>query len=93
MPITPYLREGHPFDADARRVMGVAFEMALGALRLTDHADPIVAIVASKIIDLAEAGESRADLLCERALASLGFPQPGARAADGAARRPRPIEP
>jgi hypothetical protein len=39
MPITPYL-DGALFEPETRRVMGVAFEMACAALRLSDHADP-----------------------------------------------------
>jgi hypothetical protein len=77
MPITPYLQAGHQFDAETKRVMGVAFEAALVALRLSDRADPVVGMVARRIIDLAKAGESNADRLCEQALTSLGFqPRP-----------------
>jgi hypothetical protein len=67
MPITPYL-DGVHFDPETKRVMGVAFEAALSALRLADRSDPIVAIVARKIIALAKAGESNSDRLCEQAL-------------------------
>jgi hypothetical protein len=48
--------------------VGVAFEAALSALRLTDRSDPIVAIVAKQIIALAKAGQSNPDRLCEQAL-------------------------
>jgi hypothetical protein len=67
MPITPYL-DGVHFDPETKRAMGVAFEAALAALRLADRSDPIVAIVAQKIIALAKAGESNPDQLCEQAL-------------------------
>ena len=67
MPITPYL-DGFQFDPEAKRIMGVAFEAALSGLRLADRSDPIVAIVAKKIIALAKAGESNPDRLCEQAL-------------------------
>jgi hypothetical protein len=67
MPITPYL-DGTCFDREIRRVMGVAFEAALSGLRLADPSDPIVAIVAEKIIELARAGERNPDRLCEQAL-------------------------
>jgi hypothetical protein len=43
--------------------MGVAFEMALAALRLSDRSDPIIATVAQKIIRFAENGEKNADRL------------------------------
>jgi hypothetical protein len=70
MPITPFL-DGQKFDPETKRVMGVAFEMTRAALRLTDRNDPIIEIIAKKIIELAKAGERNADLLCERALKDL----------------------
>ena len=51
--------------------MGLAFEAALAALRLSDRSDPFVAIIAKKIINLAEAGESDPDRLCELALSEV----------------------
>jgi hypothetical protein len=69
MPITPYL-DGQQFDAETKRVMGVAFEIARAALRL-DQDHPTTAIIARKIIELANAGEINPDLLSEQALASL----------------------
>ena len=57
MPIRAYL-QGHRFDADTARLLGVAFEMAIVALQ---HADRVVSptrdAVAQKIIELAKAGE------------------------------------
>ena len=75
MPITPFL-DGQKFDPEAKRVMGVAFEMTRAALRLTDRNDPIIEIIAieiiaKKIIELAKAGARNPDLLCERALKHL----------------------
>jgi hypothetical protein len=67
MPISPYL-DGMPFDPETRRVMGLAFESTLAALRLADRSDPIVAIVAKKIIELVKSGETNPELLCEQAL-------------------------
>jgi hypothetical protein len=67
MPITIFLN-GHKFDPETKRVMGVAFEMTRAALRLADREDLVVEIIASKIIELAKAGERNPDLLCERAL-------------------------
>jgi hypothetical protein len=71
MPITPFLN-GERFDAETKRVMGVAFESARAALRASDMVDPVLPLVANKIIELAKAGERNADLLCERALSDLG---------------------
>jgi hypothetical protein len=70
MPITNYLN-GRYVDPETRRVMGVAFEMARSALRLPDRDDAIIALIAEKIIQLAEAGERNPDLLCENALNDL----------------------
>jgi len=70
MPITPYLND-HDFDAETKRVMGVAFELARSALRLTDRYDAITGMVAEMIIQSAQAGERNPDLLCEMALNGL----------------------
>jgi hypothetical protein len=56
MPIRPFL-DGHRFDPETIRVMGLAFEMALIALRLGDRGNLANEIVARKIIALATAGE------------------------------------
>ena len=48
--------------------MGVAFEMALVALRHTDGVDPPRDAVARKIIELAKAGERDPERLCEGVL-------------------------
>jgi hypothetical protein len=70
MPITPLL-DGLSFDTEAKRVMGVAFEITLVALRLADRTDPLAEAVARQIIDLAKNGERDPDRLCEGALNSL----------------------
>jgi hypothetical protein len=69
MPITPFL-DGHQFDAETTRVIGVAFELRRAALRLADSDDPFMKLVAEKIIEFAQAGERDANELCER---TLGF--------------------
>jgi hypothetical protein len=70
MPITPYLN-GHYVDAETKRVMGVALELARSALRVPDRSDAITGMIAEKIIALAQAGERNPDLLCEHALKDL----------------------
>jgi hypothetical protein len=70
MPITQYL-DGHSFDPETRRVMGVAFEIALAALRLADRTDPITEMLAKRIIALAKDGLRDPNLLCEWALDDL----------------------
>jgi hypothetical protein len=42
--------------------------MVRAALRLADVSDPVVKIVAEKIIELAQAGECDPNRLCERTL-------------------------
>jgi hypothetical protein len=56
------------FDPETLRLMGVAFEIALAALRPLDCPDPIREGVARKIIELAKAGERDPERLCEGAL-------------------------
>jgi hypothetical protein len=74
MPITLFL-DGHRFDQETTRVMGVAFEIARIALRLADRDDPLLTIIAHRIIELAQTGEHNPDLLCERALADIRRPE------------------
>jgi hypothetical protein len=57
MPIRAYL-QGHRFNAEAVRVLGIAFEMAIVALQQGDGiVSPTREAVAQKIIELAKAGE------------------------------------
>jgi hypothetical protein len=79
MPITPYL-DGHQFDPETKRIMGVAFEMTRAALRLSDLADPATGALARRIIELAKEGVLDPDRLCERALHDLRAPPPPPRA-------------
>ena len=68
MPIRAYL-QGHRFDAETVRLLGIAFEMALVTLQ---RADGVVSTtrdaVAQKIIELAKAGERDPERLCDGAL-------------------------
>ena len=71
MPIRAYL-EGHRFDAETTRLMGIAFEMALVALQHTEGiVNPTRDAVAKKIIELAKAGERDPNRLCDAALQAL----------------------
>jgi hypothetical protein len=70
MPIIEFL-DGHNFDPETSRVMGVALEMARAALRLADRTDPITEILAKRIIALAKDGLRDPSLLCEWALDDL----------------------
>jgi hypothetical protein len=75
MPLTPHL-DGFKFDPEAKRVMGVALEMARAALRLADRTDLATEILAKRIIALAKEGVLDPDRLCERALDDLRKPPP-----------------
>jgi hypothetical protein len=76
MPIRAYL-DGHKFDGETIRQMGIAFETALGSLRATpDCSDPIRAALAQHIIALAKAGERDPERLCEAALKAVRPPNP-----------------
>jgi hypothetical protein len=72
MPMRQHL-QGHGFDPETARLLGLAFEMALVALQ---HADRVVSptrdAVAQKIIELAKAGERDPGRLCDAALEALG---------------------
>jgi hypothetical protein len=77
MPISPYL-DGFPFDAEARRVMGIAFEMTCVALRV-NRTDPIAEKVAKRIIELAKNGERNPDRMCDDALDAVRRARPPAQ--------------
>jgi hypothetical protein len=70
MQITPFLN-GQRFDPESERVLSVALEMVCIALRTGDCDDGVRQSIATKIIDLAGAGERNPDLLCERALKDI----------------------
>jgi hypothetical protein len=81
MPITPYLN-GVRFDPETRRILGVALEIVCIALRTGDCDEYVKQAIATKIIDLAKAGERNPDLLCERVLEEIRGPQGVARQGD-----------
>ena len=55
MPITPFLR-GQAFDPELVDAMGAALSKTCDALELTERTDPMITLVAEKIIELAERG-------------------------------------
>ena len=75
MPIRAHL-DGQRFDAETIRVMGLAFEMALVALRLADRGDLANEVLARRIMDLAKAGERNPERLCEAVLYEFRTPPP-----------------
>ena len=64
VPITGYL------NPETDRVVVVAFAMTCAAIRLQLD-DNLKLLIASKIIEIAKAGETNLDRLCERALIDL----------------------
>ncbi len=68
--------DGHKFDPETKRVMGLAYEMTCVALKLADRNDLANEVIAKKIIELAKAGERDPDRLCDRTLADLRAPPP-----------------
>jgi hypothetical protein len=73
MPIRAHL-DGHKFDPETIRVMGLAFELALLTLRLRDRGDLANEVIAQKLVQLAKAGERNPERLCEGVLKELGGP-------------------
>jgi len=67
MPIRSQLN-GQRFDPETIRVMGLAYEMVLIVLRLTDRGDIANDVVAHKIIEHAKTGERDPEQLCEAVL-------------------------
>jgi len=67
MPIRFHLN-GQRFDPETIRVMGLAYEMVLIVLRLTDRGDIANDVVAHKIIEHAKTGERDPEQLCEAVL-------------------------
>ena len=63
---------GHRFDPETMRLMGLAYEMTLISLRLVDRGDIANNVVAQKIIELAKSGERDPERLCEGVLQQWG---------------------
>jgi hypothetical protein len=66
MPVSQFLSRPNA-DLETRRIVGVAFELALLALRV-DRSDPAAERIARKIVQVANDGERNPDLVCERTL-------------------------
>jgi hypothetical protein len=65
------LLDGFQFDPEARRVMGVAFDMTCAALKYTNRPDVAHEAVVKRISELAKNGVLDPDRLCERVLDDL----------------------
>jgi hypothetical protein len=73
VPIRVYLKD-RKFDAEAVRVMGIAFECARSALHVLPSDELLNEAVAARIIELARTGERDPDKLCDFAIAALKTP-------------------
>ena len=67
MPITDFLGD-LKVDPEAKRIMGVAFEMVRVAVGFAGRGDLPNEVIAKKIIELAKAEGRNPDLLCEAVL-------------------------
>jgi hypothetical protein len=70
MTITPFLN-GKRFDPESRRVLSVALEMVCIALRTGDCDEGVKQAIATKLVELAKAGERNPDILCEEVLTDI----------------------
>lgn len=64
------------FDQKDIDRMTSAYEAALQLLRLENRDDPIAELIAAKIIQVTQLGESDPPRICARALQELGIPLP-----------------
>ena len=76
MPITPFLGD-IKFDSGVIAAMGVAYAKLRATLGMVDRNDRLNEIIARKVIELAQAGETNPDRLFKQAL--VYFVRPGAR--------------
>jgi hypothetical protein len=67
MPITPFLGD-LKFDSRAISAMSLAYEKVRAALGIVDRNDRLNEIIAQKVIELAQAGETEPDRLFDQAL-------------------------
>ena len=63
--------EGGSFSPDDVTRLSATYEHTLELLELKDRTDPIITIIAKKIIDVFESGEPDAGRLCSRAIQEL----------------------
>jgi hypothetical protein len=59
------------FDDDAVKAMTTAYEAALRELKLADRTDPLMAVLAHKILEIAQLGERDPKRLCELAVQAI----------------------
>ena len=67
MPIYRHLQNSG-FDPEQAKAVGQAFEQTLAALGLKDRSDPLVEIIATKIIEIGQHGERDAGRIRDQAI-------------------------
>jgi hypothetical protein len=82
MPIIPFLGN-LKFDSGTIVDMGLAYEKVRATLGIVDRNDRLNEIIATKVIQLAQAGETNPDRLFEQALVYFRAPRPPNSPADG----------
>jgi len=93
MPIRPYL-DGHKFDSETIRRLGLAFEITRAALKVQEPDEAAKEIIAKELIELAKQGERDPNCLSERALRMIDAEPIGRnQSADQAAPTPPPVLP
>jgi hypothetical protein len=70
MPIYP-LMQSRVFEPELINTLATVFEDILRDLKLTDRTDPLTTIVANKVIEAAQMGETNPQRIRERALRSM----------------------
>ena len=70
MPIYPLLRQS-TFEPEHAQALGVAFEATLVAFGLTDRSDPLVSMIAKKIIELGRRGLRDPEQIRQQAIREL----------------------
>jgi hypothetical protein len=77
MPLRQFLEQDAVFEPADLRAMTVAFEAVLIRLDLKDRTDPLVQLVARKVIRLAQQGERNPAKLYEAASREITMTMPG----------------
>jgi hypothetical protein len=68
------LLEGAVIQPDQIDTVVSAYEGCLKAIGLVDRTDPVTEIVARKIIEVVQRGETDPHRICERTMMELGIP-------------------
>ncbi len=71
MPFRNVIHDG-TFDPETLEIMSAAYDGVCKYLNLADRDDPLTALVAKKIIELASRGERGADLMYHETLRAFG---------------------